>query len=92
MKTVRVTIEINESFLKLLGANVRLGNIREKVSENNADPSQMLGLVIFAEAKGGHEEEIYLMLPPERRDEIKVIHEDRKVFDDGVQIHPVKAG
>lgn len=83
MKTVRLTLELSEDFIKLLKANLELSEAKNKVENNLAEPCTMLGLMVCAEARGGLPEHINSLLPPERRHEIKFIHENREVYQDG---------
>jgi len=96
-KRVRVTIEVDLSFLNLLRANIELTkSVRgwlpkgeDAADEDAADEagnvtaSQVLGLLVYMEARGGTELEIGASAPYVWRPHVDVIHAERRVYEDG---------
>ena len=82
-KRVRITIEMDSTFIRLLNANVMLdgGLTPDKVQ----DVRGVLARTVLAEARGAHETQVDLIVPPEWRANIEAIHDERRVFeaDDG---------
>lgn len=90
MKRVRVTIEVTESFVGLLCAQIRLhGRIRGHLPGTKGDadgeltPSDVLALVAAMEAKGELSHVADAAVPLTWRPEINVIHEERRVYEGG---------
>lgn len=81
-KKVRVTVELNSDFLKLLQAEIQLSDMRKKNIENRSTPSMMLALSVFSEACGGFEDQVDSIIPTSRKEELKMIHNERKVIGD----------
>ena len=78
-KRVRVTIELSQSFLRLLNANVSLnGGI---VSDRPLTAHAVLTRVVLAEARGATEEQVHLIIPPEWRPDIEAVHAERRVIE-----------
>lgn len=77
-KRVRITIEADSQFVRLLKANVALSGLRDK---DRLEPIQVLALVACAEMCGGLETEVDLLVPPEWRGNIEVIHSERRVTE-----------
>lgn len=75
---VRVTIEVNSSFVGMLSADTELSSLREK---DQLSPSQVLALVSCAEMRGGLEHEVDALIPFEWRDSLAVIHSERRVVE-----------
>lgn len=78
-KRVRITIEADETFVRLLNANVQLSGLRDK---GRLQPVDALGLVACAEMRGGLEVEVDALVPMEWRAHLDVIHEDRRVVSE----------
>lgn len=86
-KKVRVTIEVDEQFVRLLKANVQLsglGNLRELAKQHQ--PMAVLGVVVLLEAMGQTPENIHAETPIEWRNNIEAISSERRVYMDGVLI------
>ena len=84
MKKVRITLELDEEFVRLLKANCAmsgLGDMRE-VSKSH-DPMMILAMVTNLEARGATEQQIHEETPLEWRGKIVPIHDERKVIVDG---------
>lgn len=84
-KRVRVTLEISQSFLRLLRANIEMTKAVRGWLFNNDDagditPSQVLGLLVYMEARGGTTEQIAASTPFMWRPDIDVIHDERRVY------------
>lgn len=82
-KRVRITLEMDASFLRLLNTNCQLsglGNLRENYKQH--DPSQVLAVVAMLEARGATEEQIHAETPIEWREGLQAIHSERKVYSD----------
>ena len=88
MKSVRVTIELEPSFLKRLDANVVLSSISKKVKEGEElSPDQLLAWLILNEAKGVKPEQIDASIPMMNRSDCpEIISSERRVYEDGKQI------
>lgn len=87
MKSVRVTLELREDFIKLLNVNVELSRCRDKCKKDEAEPLQMLGALVLSESRGETIDKISNLLPDHRKQEIKIIHDQRRVFENG---RPIK--
>lgn len=87
-KRVRVTIEVDQQFLRILRANIEMTKTTRGWLLNNDDagqltPSQVLGLLVYMEARGGTEAQINASTPFEWRPNIDIIHNERRVYQDG---------
>jgi hypothetical protein len=83
MKKVQLTIQLNNSFLKLLRAQCTLeglGNLKETSKKHTA--MDVLSLIVLLEAMGATEEQIHAETPPEWRNDIEAIHEKRLVIEE----------
>lgn len=90
-KRVRLTIEVDEQFIRLLNANIQLtaaarGWLLDTDEASHITPPQVLGLLVLMEARGGHPEEIAAKTPFMWRPNIDVIHEERRVYSGNTQI------
>lgn len=95
-KRVRVTVEIDAQFIKLLEANIHLNRQTRGWLLGNDDagditPSQVLGLLVYIEARGGTEEKVHAATPFMWRPNIEIIHDERRVYEGGKMIWPVPA-
>lgn len=83
-KRVRVTIEMDTHFISLLNANVGLtpGGLRGDNLKRQA-PDEVLKRVVLMEARGASEEQVHVVIPPEWRPHIEVVHDERRVSEDG---------
>jgi len=80
-KRVRVMVELDNSFLRMLSAELSLnGTVKWQDTGKELTASQVLALGIFGEARGAHEHEIEAMIPNNWRPNIKLVHEERKVI------------
>lgn len=80
MKRVRVAIEVDESFVRLLQASVQLrGLLRDDGPDRALDPLEVLGVVLLGEMRGATEVQIHARTPPEWRPNIEVLHAERRV-------------
>ena len=91
-KTVRVTIELPGSALRLLRAKAELSGWSRWMPSYDGDeklPVMDIGSVvawlIYLEARGAPAEQIHAATPPMWRDEDSpvLIHDERKVYQDG---------
>jgi hypothetical protein len=80
MKRVRLTLEVDSEFVKLLQANVQLSGLL-KEDRGRLTPSQVLAVIVLGEARGALEEQIHAQTPPEWRPHIEAIHSERKVTE-----------
>lgn len=90
-KKVRVTIEVDSQFLRLLRANIEMSRPLRGWLFNNDDagditPPQVLGLLVYMEARGGTVEQIAASTPFMWRPNVEVIHDERRVYQGGKQI------
>jgi hypothetical protein len=84
-KRVRVTVEVDQSFLRLLQANIELtrnvrGWLHRDEDAGDITASQVLGLLVYMEARGGFPEQIGASTPFMWRPNIDVIHDERRVY------------
>lgn len=84
-KRVRITLEVDQQFLRLLRANIEMTRPVRGWLLNNDDagdipPSAVLGLLVYMEARGGTEEQIHASTPPMWRSNVEVIHDERRVY------------
>lgn len=87
MSKVRVTLELEASFIRRLNAAVELG-IRDYVKEGRElTPERLLAWVVLLEAKGTIREQADASIPLMNRSDCpEVIVEERRVYaDDGSQ-------
>lgn len=81
---VRITLELDQTMVRLLNANLQLSNkMRWLTGADDPPPLDALavvGLVALAEARGATEEEVHAATPTEWRPHIRAIHEERKVL------------
>jgi len=84
-KHVRVTLELTASFVRKLVAKVALSRIDTWLKAENdppiLDPSGILTLLVYAEVRGAFEEQIWLGTPMEWRDELGLVHNERRVYE-----------
>lgn len=76
MKRVTVAVTMDESFIRLLNANVELSQLRNK---DELTPGDQLALTILAEARGGFEDQVHATILPAWRPHFEVVSEMRKV-------------
>lgn len=90
-KRVRITLEVDQQFLRLLKANIEMTRPVRGWLYNNDDvgdipPSAVLGLLVYMEARGGTEAQIHASTPPMWRSNVEVIHDERRVYEGCKQI------
>ncbi len=96
MKKVRITLELPESFIKLLNAKAQLSNWQRLMTGDEPAPELDAGSIIawltLLEARGAPENDIHAATPIMWRDANAplVIHDERRVYIDGV-LHGLKA-
>lgn len=83
MKRVRITLELDSTFIGLLNIEAQLGQWRERSAgekgRTGLTPSLQLALVALMEARGGTEAEIWAAIQPPWRPHLDVVHAERKV-------------
>ena len=84
-KHVRITLELTESFVRKLTAKVNLSGINAWLKAEDDPPlldaAGILALLVYAEARGAHEEQIALATPHEWREELGIVHDERRVYE-----------
>lgn len=90
-KKVRVTIEVDSQFLRLLRANIEMnaatrGWLMGTDEAGDITPPQVLGLLVYMEGRGGTPEQIGMATPFMWRPNIDVIHDERRVYQNGKQL------
>ena len=80
-KRVRLTLEVDTHFIKLLQANVQLSGLLNEDRHGQLTPMQVLGVLVLGEARGATEEQIHARTPCEWRPHIEAIHSERKVTE-----------
>jgi hypothetical protein len=78
MKRVRLTLEGDSTFVKLLQANVQLSGL---IGKDELTPSQQLAVMVLGEARGALEEQVHAQTLPVWRPHIEIIHSERKVTE-----------
>lgn len=81
MKRVRVTIEVDESFVRLLNAHVHLKRLGHEDCARDLAVNEVLAVVFLAEARGMLSEQVHTLTPPEWRPHIEAISDERSVTD-----------
>lgn len=81
-KKVRVGIEIDESFIRLLRANVELSDLKNKAE---LTPMQQLAIVVLYEARGGILKQVRDQIRREWEGSIDVHEDTRMVFEEDEQ-------
>ncbi len=82
-KRVTITLELSESFVRLLQAKCQLsGFTRWQDQDQTLDTGGVLCLVVLGEARGATEEQIWAKTPLEWRPHIAAVHEERKVLEE----------
>lgn len=90
-KRVRITLEVDQQFIRLLKAKIELtahmrGWLHNNDEAGELDPSQVLGLLVYMEARGATEAQIAASTPFMWRPNIDLIHAERRVYENGKQI------
>jgi hypothetical protein len=76
MKRVQVAVEVSDSFVRMLKAEVDLSGL---ITQGARSPMQTLTLAVLGEAMGGFEHEAAALVPPLWRDDFSVVHSLREV-------------
>lgn len=90
MKKVRITLELSNSFIGLLHASCEIKGLTAiaagtSEADRRAGPDVVgvLAISVLGEARGMKPLQIHAAIPPEWRPDIEVIHDERRVYDDG---------
>lgn len=87
MKKVRITLELDDQFIRLLNANVNLSGAMMSSLKGDPtrqlSPKEVLAIMVLGEARGATEEQLHAALPLEWRSNLELIHSERQVFQDG---------
>lgn len=75
-KHVTIGIRMDTEFVSLLKTNVELSRLHEK---DELQPINQLALLVLAEARGAHEEQVHASILHTWRPHIEVVSEIRKV-------------
>lgn len=81
MKKVRITIEADEHFIRMLQATVQLSGALDEDRPNQFTALKVLGVLALGEMRGATEAQIHARTPIEWRPHIEVIHDERKVTE-----------
>jgi len=87
-KRVRIMLEMDEHFVRLLKAACtmkNLGNLRTDSKQHS--PPETLAIVTLLEAMGASEEQVHAETPPEWRPHLSAIHDSRKVIEEERPAH-----
>ncbi len=79
MKTITVALEVSESFVRLLNANVQLSGRIDQLQDR--DVAGVLAGIFLLEARGATEEQVHAAIPPTWRPEIAAVSELRTVTE-----------
>jgi hypothetical protein len=90
MKKVRITIELPNSAVKLLHMSLLIKFPKLDQLDRSIDISDLVSLLVCMEAMGMTEEQIHENIPSiwQGADNPALIHEERRVYEDGKQISP----
>jgi hypothetical protein len=87
MKKVRLTLEVDDQFIRLLNANVNLSGAMMSTLKGDPtrqlSPKEVLAIMVLGEARGATEEQLHAALPLEWRSNLELIHSERQVYQDG---------
>jgi len=93
MNRVRITLEVDSSFLNLLRAKCTLKgwtrwspNYKGEELPPELDPAGVLAILVLGEGLGQVSEVIDATVPPTWRPHVDVIHDERRVYSEGKQI------
>lgn len=81
-KKVKVVLEVDDTFVRLLQANVQLSGWLGEPPPNRRGQltaSAVLAVLVLGEARGATEEQIDEKMPDEWRGHIQVLHAERAV-------------
>lgn len=81
MKRVRITLEVDAHFVRLLNANLQLNGTLS--GDREPDVLHILGIVALGEARGAPTEQVHIMTPPQWRPHIEAVHEERRWQKEG---------
>jgi len=87
-KRVRVTLELPESFVRLLGVKAGLSNWKDRAmgdagERSYLDAGDIVAWLVYLEARGAPENEIHALTPMMWRDSEgpELVHEERRVIE-----------
>lgn len=83
-KRVRLTLELDAHFIRLLNANMHLSGLMKDDGLHVLDVRAVLARVVLAEARGAPSEQVHALTPVEWRGHIDVLPDERQVFEDAV--------
>ena len=81
-KRVRVTIEVSESFVRMLQATCQFGYLVGERQKHPMTALDALGIVVLGEARGAKPEQIVAMTPNDWVDDIRAVSDERKVREE----------
>lgn len=81
MKRVRIYLELDEHFVRLLNAQVMLKGLGPDLDRQHS-PMEVLAVVVLAEARGALPEQVNFLTPPEWRPHLEAIHDLREVIEE----------
>ncbi len=85
-KTVRLTLELKESYVKLLDFRMNsqpsVHALLTSREGGQIDTLDVLGMLVLMEARGSFPEEIHAATPLEWRNELCLIHDQREVIEE----------
>jgi len=77
-KRVRITLEVDSSFVRLLRANIQMKGFFSEDCAREPDVLQVLGIVALGEMMGALPEQIHFQTPPQWRPSIEAVHDERR--------------
>ena len=80
MKRVRLTLELDSEFIKLLQLNCQMQGLTGN-EPKRMDTIHALAILVLGEARGATEAQIRAKTPIEWRPHIEAIHSERKVTE-----------
>ena len=79
-KRVKITLELDSHFVRMLNASVQLKGLYDWRSERDKlTPLETIGLLAVAEARGGTEDQIDALIPDDWHGHIRAVHDERRV-------------
>lgn len=81
MKKVKVVVELDSSFVRLLQAAVQMKGWLHEESKEPLDPIGVLAVAVLAEARGANALQSAMIVPPAWRPHIDILHDERRVTE-----------
>lgn len=81
MKRVRICLELDEHFVRLLNAQVMLKGLGPDLDRQHS-PMEVLAVVVLAEARGAVPLQVHLLTPPEWRPHLEALPPLRAVIEE----------